>query len=63
MSPFGAMARPSSPFSAPPAETVVPVPSSLSRSTALGMAAILLLSVSATYRVPFAAEADAGRAR
>jgi hypothetical protein len=45
---FGAMARPSGPFSSPPALTAVPFPAESSRKMAFGMAAILLFTVSAT---------------
>jgi hypothetical protein len=54
MSPLGAMTRPSSPFRKWPRETVTPRPALKPRNTALGMAAIRLSSVSATYSTPFA---------
>jgi len=58
MSPFGAMARPSSLFSAPPFATVKPGPSSLCRNTASGMAAILfvymiMVALYDSYLYPF----------
>src|SRR5580700_1064958 len=48
-SPLGATARPSGKFRLPRWERVVPVPAEVVRSMALGITAIRLLSVSATY--------------
>jgi len=58
----GAMARPSSLFSAPPFDTVKPGPSLLCRNTASGMAAILFTQRVGDVQGAVAAEAHARRA-